>query len=53
MKQRLKTAIKIYEKQFIRLMLDECDWDVPKTAKALGVGVSTLYRKVKELEIRK
>lgn len=39
------------EKEFILRALDENDHDKEKVAKQLDVGLSTLYRKIKELDI--
>lgn len=49
----LRDALRVYEKQYIRHMLHVHRWNKPKTAEYLGIGLSTLYRKIKELQIRK
>lgn len=50
-REDLRTAVKAYEKQYIRLMLNRHDWNKPETAKALDIGLSSLYRKINELKI--
>jgi two-component system response regulator PilR (NtrC family) len=47
----LQTAVKAYEKEQIFRALTKCGWDKTEAAKALGIGVSSLYRKIDELEI--
>jgi two-component system response regulator PilR (NtrC family) len=47
----LHTAVREYEKEHIYRVLNKCDWNKVKAAKALGVGLSSLYRKIDELEI--
>lgn len=50
---KLKKFLKAKEKRFICETLALLDWNKPKTAKALGISVSSLYRKIDELGIRK
>ena len=50
--ENLQAGVKIYEKEQIYQVLSKYDWDKAKAAKALGVGLSSLYRKVDELEIK-
>ncbi|MHC4187698.1 MAG: helix-turn-helix domain-containing protein, partial [Planctomycetota bacterium] len=49
--ESLHGAVKAYEKQYIYKVLNKYDWDKTEAAKALGVGLSSLYRKVDELGI--
>ena len=48
----LRQVLKAHEKRFIRETLNLCKWNKLKTAKALGIGVSSLYRKITELGIK-
>jgi DNA-binding NtrC family response regulator len=47
----LQASIRAYEKEQIYRALAKYDWDKTETAKALGIGVSSLYRKIDELGI--
>ncbi len=47
----LRAAVTAYEKQHICRVLNRYDWNKVEAAKALGVGLSSLYRKIDELEI--
>ncbi|UCG56730.1 MAG: sigma-54-dependent Fis family transcriptional regulator [Phycisphaerales bacterium] len=47
----LYDAVKAYEKEHIRQVLNKYDWNKAEAAKALKVGLSSLYRKIDELEI--
>jgi len=49
--ENLHAAVKAYEKQHIRRVLNRYDWNKVEAAKALDVGLSSLYRKIDELEI--
>ena len=49
----LQTAVKAYEKEQIYRALSRYGWDKTEAAKALGIGVSSLYRKIDELGIVK
>ena len=40
------------EAQAIRRALERCGGDKPKAARALGIGVATLYRKMKRYQLR-
>jgi len=53
MKQNLHTEMKSYERQRILDALISFGWNKPKTAKHLGIGLSSLYRKIKELKIER
>lgn len=52
-KSKLHIVMKAHEKEYILLILNKWKWNKPKTAKALGIGISSLYRKITELGIRK
>ncbi len=47
----LKSAVEQFEKQFITSQLEKFDHHRGKTAKALGIGEATLYRKMGQLGI--
>ncbi|MBW8016087.1 MAG: sigma-54-dependent Fis family transcriptional regulator [Planctomycetes bacterium] len=47
----LHNAMRNYERQYIIHVLDKCDGNKSLAAKSLGVGLSSLYRKIDELEI--
>ncbi|MCF7955794.1 MAG: sigma-54 dependent transcriptional regulator [Phycisphaerae bacterium] len=47
----LHQAMRNYERQFIIRVLDNCDGNKSQAAKSLGVGLSSLYRKIDELGI--
>ncbi len=49
--ETLQTATKTYEKEYIRRVLSKHNWNKVEAAKALNVGLSSLYRKIDELEI--
>lgn len=49
----LKEAMRQFERQHIMLSLKRHDYDKAETATALGIGVSSLYRKIDELGIPK
>jgi DNA-binding NtrC family response regulator len=49
--ETLQTATKAYEKEYIRRVLSRHNWSKVDAAKALNVGLSSLYRKIDELEI--
>ncbi len=49
----LQSAVKAYEKEQIYRALSKYDWNKADAAKALGIGVSSLYRKIDELGIVK
>ena len=49
--ESLHTAVKAYEREQICRVLNKYNWNKAKAAKALGVGLSSLYRKIDELEI--
>jgi len=53
MKQNLHTEMKAYEAQRIRDALIMHSWNKIETAKYLGIGLSSLYRKIIELGISK
>jgi len=47
----LKEATRSFEKKHIVDMLDRCENDKAKAADMLGIGLSSLYRKIDDLEI--
>jgi DNA-binding NtrC family response regulator len=49
--ENLQAVVKAYEKEHIRRVLAKYDWDKAEAATALNVGLSSLYRKIDELEI--
>lgn len=49
--QSLREAVKHFERSYIERMLSEHNRDKERTAKALGVSLSSLYRKMDELGI--
>jgi len=48
----LKTSVKNFERQHILTILKRVDNDKNKCAQLLGIGLSSLYRKIEELEIK-
>ena len=51
--QDLKEATRHFEKQHIRRVLDEANDDRKEAARLLGISLSSLYRKIEELDIHK
>ncbi len=49
--ENLHTAMRAYEREHIYRVLNKHNWDKVDTAKALNIGLSSLYRKIDELEI--
>jgi DNA-binding NtrC family response regulator len=49
----LKEALQQFERQHILYSLRRHNYDKSETAKQLGIGVSSLYRKMDELNIAK
>jgi len=49
--ESLQAAVKAYEKEHIYRVLNKYNWNKIEAAKALKVGLSSLYRKIDELEI--
>jgi len=49
--QNLQAAVKAYEREYICRVLNKYGWNKVEAAKALNVGLSSLYRKIDELEI--
>lgn len=49
--QALNMTLKDLEKQHITLLLNEHDWNYDLVTKILGIGRTTLWRKMKEYEI--
>ena len=48
----LESSVRNFEREFILKVLDSNEYDKELTAKQLQVGLSTLYRKLKELDIK-
>jgi DNA-binding NtrC family response regulator len=48
-----KKTLREIEKAHIAQILDECGWNIAKSAKTLGIDRSTLYSKIKRYQIRK
>jgi len=48
-----KKTLREIEKVHIAQILDECGWNIAKSAKILGIDRSTLYSKIKRYQIRK
>lgn len=49
--EQLKEAVKIFEREHIHTVVKKYDYDKEKAAKVLGIGLSSLYRKMEELNI--
>jgi len=47
----LRDARRAFERQFILGHLEDSDWNVPQAAERIGLDKSSLYKKLKELEI--
>jgi two-component system, NtrC family, nitrogen regulation response regulator NtrX len=48
--EQLKAAKLAFEKQFIQHKLSECEYNISRTAKAIGVERSYLHRRIRKLE---
>jgi transcriptional regulator with PAS, ATPase and Fis domain len=48
----LKTSVRNFEKQHILAILKRVDNDKNRCAELLGIGLSSLYRKIDELGIK-
>ncbi len=44
----LHEAVEVFEKQFITQTLEQHHWHKVQTARVLGIGRKTLYRKMKQ-----
>lgn len=51
MSKSLRSVLKTRERQYIMSKLFKYNGNKTKTAKALGIGISSLYRKMSELRI--
>lgn len=49
----LPDIVKAYERHHICDKLNRWNWDKIKAAKALGISLSTLYRKITKLSIER
>jgi DNA-binding NtrC family response regulator len=47
----LQLAVRAYEREHICRVLNKYDWNKVEAAKALNIGLSSLYRKLDELEV--
>ncbi len=50
--ENLQVAVSAYEREQIYRVLNKYDWDKAEAANALGIGLSSLYRKIDELGIK-
>ncbi|MBA7605988.1 hypothetical protein ES703_13124 [subsurface metagenome] len=51
--ENLRSVVKAYEKLHISLTLAKCGWNKSRAARILGIGLSTLYRRIDELKIKR
>ncbi len=51
--RRLKDAVRAFEREYITLRLKENQFDKRKTAEELHIALSSLYRKLSELQIER
>ena len=51
--RKLKDAVRAFERSYIMLRLRENQFDKRKTAEELHIALSSLYRKLSELEIER
>ena len=49
--RRLREALRHYEREHIRMVLEESGRNREKAARQLGIGVSSLYRKMRSLDL--
>lgn len=49
----LRTALKAYEEECVRGALAACGWNKLRTARYLGISVSSLYRKITAYNIKR
>ena len=49
----LRKAVRDFERRYISVVLESAGGDKVKAARRLGIGLSSLYRKLEELEILK
>jgi DNA-binding NtrC family response regulator len=47
----LRSAMQTYERQHIMTVLEQCDFDKQRAAQLLGIGLSSLYRKIDQLQL--
>ena len=47
----LRSAMRAFERAYVLRILSECGFDKPAAAAALGIGLSSLYRKMEDLRI--
>ena len=48
---KLNEAVQTYEKKYLKDLLDKHRWNKGKVADVLGIGRSTLYRKLKQFDL--
>lgn len=46
--ERAEMTLTEVERRHILFVLERCDWNRERAAKALGIGLRTIYRKIKE-----
>jgi DNA-binding NtrC family response regulator len=51
-RDNLRAAVRDYERHHIQRVLKDCVDDKREAARRLGLGLSSLYRKLEELDIR-
>jgi DNA-binding NtrC family response regulator len=49
----VKLTLKQMEERHIKMVLEDCSWHLTETARRLGVGYNTLWRRMKEYQIEK
>jgi two-component system response regulator HydG len=49
----VKMTLKELEERHIKMVLEDCSWHQTETARRLGVGYNTLWRRMKEYNIEK
>ncbi len=47
----LEEVLQMYERQHLRKVLEKVDWNKSEAAEKLGIGRTTLYRKMDELDV--
>jgi len=51
-RDNLRTSVRVYERHHIQRVLKDCGDDKREAARRLGLGLSSLYRKLEELDFR-
>jgi DNA-binding NtrC family response regulator len=52
-KSLVKLTLKQIEERHIKMVLEDCSWHLTETARRLGIGYNTLWRRMKEYKIEK